>query len=49
MDSEAVKANDKQFFDYVNKRDREAMEKGIDTFVAEDFINHSPALRDGIQ
>ena len=44
MDSEAAKANDKQFFDYVNKRDREAMEKWIDTFVAEDFVNHSPAL-----
>jgi len=44
MDSEAAKANDKQFFDYVNKRDREAMEKWIDTFEAEDFVNHSPAL-----
>jgi len=44
MDSEEAKANDRQFFDYVNKRDRGAMEKWIDTFVAEDFVNHSPAF-----
>jgi predicted ester cyclase len=44
MDSEAVKANEKRFFDYVNKRDTEAMEKWIDEFVAKDFVNHSPVL-----
>ncbi len=44
MDSEAVKTNEKRFFDYVNKRDTEAIKKWIDEFVAEDFVNHSPAL-----
>ena len=44
MDSEAVKKNEKRFFDYVNKRNTEAMEKWIDEFVAEDFVNHSPVL-----
>ena len=44
MDSEAVKANEKRFFDYLNKRDTEAMKKWIDEFVAEDFVNHSPVL-----
>ena len=33
-----------RFFDYVNKRDAEAIKKWIDEFVAEDFVNHSPAL-----
>ena len=44
MSSEAIKANDKRFFDYVNRRDTKAVEKWIDEFVADDFINHSPAL-----
>jgi predicted SnoaL-like aldol condensation-catalyzing enzyme len=44
MDSEEVKANEKRFFGYVNARDTDAMEKWIDEFVAEDFVNHSPAL-----
>lgn len=44
MDSEVIKANEKRFFDYVNKRDTEAMENWIDEFVAEDFVNHSPTL-----
>ena len=44
MDSEAVKANEKRFFDYMNKRDTKAMEKWIDKYVAEDFTNHSPML-----
>ena len=44
MNSEAVKENEKRFFDYVNKRETEDMKKWIDEFVAEDFVNHSPAL-----
>lgn len=44
MHSEEIKANEKRFFDLVNQRDTAAMEKWIDEFVAEDFINHSPAL-----
>ena len=44
MDSDAVKANEKQFFDYVNSRDTTAMDHWIDNFVAEDFINHNPAF-----
>lgn len=44
MDSEAVKADEKRFFNYVNKRNTKAMEEWIDEFVAEDFTNHSPAL-----
>lgn len=44
MDSEALKANEKRFFDYVNKRDTEAMKKWIDEFVAEDFVNYSPTV-----
>lgn len=46
MDSEEVKANEKQFFDYVNERDMEAIDKWIDEFVAEDFVNHSPVLNE---
>ncbi len=44
MNSETAKANDRRFFDYVNKRDIDAMKKWIDEFVAEDFVNHSPEL-----
>jgi len=44
MNSEAIKANDKRFFDYVNRRDTKAMQKWIDEFVDDDFTNHSPAL-----
>ncbi len=44
MNSEAVKANEIKFFEYVNNRDTKAMGKWIDEFVAEDFINHNPAL-----
>ena len=44
MDSETIKANDILFFDYINNRNIEEMEKWIDEFVAEDFINHSPEL-----
>ncbi|NQT54752.1 MAG: ester cyclase [Desulfobacteraceae bacterium] len=44
MDSEAIKANDKRFFDYVNKKDTKAVEKWIDEFVDDDFTNHSPVL-----
>ncbi len=44
MHPEEIKANEKRFFDLVNRRDTEAMEKWIDEFVAEDFVNHSPAF-----
>ena len=44
MNTEIAKANEKQFFEYVNKRDTKAMDQWIDEFVADDFINHSPAL-----
>jgi predicted ester cyclase len=44
MHPEEIKANEKRFFDLVNQRDTEAMEKWIDEFVAEDFVNHSPAF-----
>jgi hypothetical protein len=44
VNSEDVKANEKRFFDYVNKKDLKAAEKWIDEFVAEDFVNHSPAF-----
>ena len=44
IDSKSIKTNEKRFFDYINKKDIEAMEKWIDEFVAEDFINHSPTL-----
>jgi predicted SnoaL-like aldol condensation-catalyzing enzyme len=44
MNSDAVKINEKRFFNYVNKRDTKAMEKWIDEFIAEDFTNHSPML-----
>jgi len=44
MNSKTVKENEKRFFDYVNQRDTVSMEKWIDEFVAEDFVNHSPAL-----
>lgn len=43
MNSEEIKANEKRFFDLVNQRNIEAMEEWIDEFVAEDFVNHSPA------
>jgi predicted ester cyclase len=42
MNSDAVKMNEKRFFDYVSKRDTIAMEKWIDQYVAEDFTNQSP-------
>jgi len=44
MNSIEIKANERRFFDYVNHRDTTSMEKWIDKFVAEDFINHSPIL-----
>lgn len=46
MHSEEIKANEKHFFDLVNQRDTAAMEKWIDEFVAEDFVNHSPAFNE---
>ena len=54
MNSDAVKMNEKRFFDYVNKRDTKAMGKWIDEYVAEDFTNHSPlfdvpANREGLK
>ena len=42
MDSEEVKANEKRFFDYFNERDLDALDKWIDEYVAQDFVNHSP-------
>ena len=44
MNSEEIKANEKRFFDLVNQRDTNAVEKWIDECVAEDFVNHSPAF-----
>jgi predicted SnoaL-like aldol condensation-catalyzing enzyme len=44
MHSEEIKANEKRFFDLLNQRDREAVEKWIDECVAGDFVNHSPAF-----
>jgi predicted ester cyclase len=44
MNSETVKENEKRFFNYVNQRDTVSMEKWVDEFVAEDFVNHSPVL-----
>jgi predicted SnoaL-like aldol condensation-catalyzing enzyme len=46
MHSEEIKANEKRFFNLVNQRDTEAIENWIDDFVAEDFVNHSPALNE---
>lgn len=46
MHPEKIKANEKRFFDLVNKKDTEAVEKWIDEFVAEDFVNHSPAFNE---
>ncbi len=42
MDSEAIKANEKRLFGYVNERDVEAIKKWINEFVDENFTNHSP-------
>jgi predicted ester cyclase len=44
MHPEEIKANEKRFFDLVNQRDTEALEKWIDERVAENFVNHSPAF-----
>ena len=44
MNSEEIKANEKRFFDYLNQKDLNALEKWIDEWVAEDFINHSPTF-----
>lgn len=44
MDLDIIKKNEKQFFDYINKKDTTSVEKWIDEFVADDFVNHSPAL-----
>ena len=44
MNSEAVKENEKRFFEYVNQQDIASVETWIDEFVAGDFVNHSPAL-----
>ncbi len=54
MDADAAKANEKQFFEFVNLRDTTSMERWIDNFVAEDFINHNPVFdvpnnRDGLK
>lgn len=54
MDSEAVKANERRLFEALNKRKRDAVEKWIDAFIAEDFVNHSPSHnktpdRDGLK
>lgn len=46
MHSEEIKANEKHFFDLVNQRDIAVIKKWIDEFVAEDFINHSPAFNE---
>lgn len=46
MDSETVKVNARQLFDYVNKKDTEALIKWIDNFIGEEFVNHTPALPD---
>jgi predicted SnoaL-like aldol condensation-catalyzing enzyme len=42
MHPEEIKANEKRFFDLVSQGNTEAMEKWIDEYVSEDFINHSP-------
>lgn len=44
MNSDEIKANEMRFFDLVNQKNTVAIEKWIDEFVAEDFVNHSPAL-----
>lgn len=44
MNAEKVKANETRFFGYVNEKNTEALEKWIDDYVAEDFVNHSPDL-----
>lgn len=41
MNSETIKENEKRFFEYVNKKDVVAVEKWIDEFVDDDFINHN--------
>jgi hypothetical protein len=46
MHAEEIKANEKRFFDFVNQGDMKAVEKWIDEFVAEDFVNHSPLLNE---
>lgn len=46
MDPEEVKANEKRFFDYFNERDVDAIDKWIDEYVAQDFVNHSPVLNE---
>lgn len=54
MNSDSVKANEKQFFEYVNNRDTKAMDLWIGNFVADDFVNHNPTFdvpndRDGLK
>jgi predicted SnoaL-like aldol condensation-catalyzing enzyme len=44
MDSIEIKANERRFFDHVNRRDKSAMGKWIDEYVADDFVNHSLPL-----
>ena len=46
MHSKEIKENEKRFFDFVNQGDMKAVEKWIDEFVAEDFVNHSPLLNE---
>lgn len=44
MIGDGIKNNEKQFFEYVNSRNLNAMDSWIDTFLAEDFINHNPTF-----
>lgn len=46
MNSETIKENEKRFFEYVNKKDVKAVEKWIDEFVDDDFVNHSIAFNE---
>ena len=44
MNAEAVKKNERRFFDFVNKKEITALENWIDEFVSDDFTNHNPVL-----
>jgi hypothetical protein len=46
MNSENIKENEKRFFEYVNKKDVKAVEKWIDEFVDNDFVNHSTSFNE---
>ena len=41
MNIKKIKADEKKLFNYVNKRDFEAVNQWIDQHVADDFINHT--------